>query len=297
MSTRRERRHMKLNRRWVRGLAGLVIILFFTYSATLARTSVGPEKGKLILTGGDLETGLKEFVTLAGGPDANIVYIPTAASILRLPSGLIWELKYTDELPANTPEFKAELCKMFGIKTITILHTRNRKIANSEEFVKPLRSAQGVWISGGNAGRISQAYLDTLTQRELEAVLARGGVIGGNSAGAIIQGSYTIRGNPNKPVLMAKGSERGFAFLTNVAVNPHLSEAMRQNELVTILDTHPQLLGIGIDEKAAIVVTGDSFQVIGSGRVAIYDNTNHDGNWFYWLDAGQSFNLRTRSIE
>jgi len=283
---------------WFRGLAGLVIFLIFTCSVTIAGTySTGPEKGKLILTGGDLETGLKEFVTLAGGPDANIVYIPTAASILRLPSGLIWELPYTDELPANTPEFKAELCKMFGIKTITILHTRNRKIANSEEFVKPLRSAQGVWISGGNAGRISQAYLDTLTQRELEAVLARGGVIGGNSAGAIIQGSYTIRGNPNKPVLMAKGSERGFAFLTNVAVNPHLSEAMRQNELVTILDTHPQLLGIGIDEKAAIVVTGDSFQVIGSGRVAIYDNAKHDGNWFYWLENGQSFNLRTRSIE
>jgi cyanophycinase len=259
-------------------LSGLAIIFFFTFSVTIAHTySTGPERGKLILTGGDLETGLKEFVTLAGGAEANIVYIPTAASILRLPSGLIWELKDTDELPANTPEFKAELCQMFGIKTITILHTRNRKIANSEEFVKPLRSAHGVWISGGNAGRISQAYLDTLTQRELEAVLARGGVIGGNSAGAIIQGSYTIRGNPNKPVLMAKGSERGFAFLTNVAVNPHLSEAMRQNELVTILDTHPQLLGIGIDEKAAIVVTGDSFQVIGSGRVAIYDNTNHDG--------------------
>ena len=289
---------MTLNRMWLRGLAGLVIIFVFTCSVTIAHTySTGPEKGKLVLTGGDLETGLKEFVTFAGGPDANIVYIPTAASILRLPSGLIWELKDADELPANTPEFKAELCKMFGIKTITILHTRNRKIANSEDFVKLLRRAQGVWISGGNAGRISQAYLDTLTQRELEAVLARGGVIGGNSAGAIIQGSYTIRGNPNKPVLMAKGSERGFAFLTNVAVNPHLSEAMRQNELVTILDTHPQLLGIGIDEKAAIVVTGDSFQVIGNGRVAIYDNTNHDGNWFYWLDTGQSFNLRTRSIE
>lgn len=289
---------MTLTRTCFRGLAGLLIFFVFTCSVTIARTySTGPEKGKLILTGGDLETGLKEFVTLAGGPDANIVYIPTAASILRLPSGLIWELKSTDELPANTPEFKSELCQMFGIKTITILHTRNRKIANSEEFVKPLRSAHGVWISGGNAGRISQAYLDTLTQRELEAVLARGGVIGGNSAGAIIQGSYTIRGNPNKPVLMAKGSERGFAFLTNVAVNPHLSEAMRQNELVTILDTHPQLLGIGIDEKAAIVVTGDSFQVIGSGRVAIYDNANHDGNWFYWLDTGQSFNLRTRSVE
>ena len=272
-------------------------LLCFFVALSLAQASSGPARGTLILTGGDQETGLKEFVELAGGPDANIVYIPTAASSLRLPSGLIWEWLYTDELPANTPEFKAELCRMFGIKSITILHTTNRKIANSEDFVKPLRSAQGVWISGGNAGRLSEAYLDTLTQRELEAVLRRGGVIGGNSAGAIIQGSYTIRGNPNKPVLMAKGSERGFAFMRSVAVNPHLSEAMRQNELVTIVDVHPKLLGIGIDEKAAIVVTGDRIKVIGKGRVAIYDNTKHGGNWYYWLENGDKFNMRTRAKE
>ena len=266
-------------------------------AVAMAQTTSGPPKGTLILTGGDQETALKEFVELAGGPNANIVYIPTAASSLRLPSGLIWEWLYTDELPANTPEFKAELCKMFGVTNITILHTRNRKVADSEEFVKPLRNAQGVWISGGNAGRLARAFLDTLTQREIEAVLKRGGVVGGNSAGAIIQGSYTIRGNPEKPVLMVKGSERGFAFLPNVAVNPHLSEAMRQNELVTIIDAHPKLLGIGIDEKAAIVVTGDRFRVIGKGRVAIYDNQKHGNNWYYWLEVGDVFNLRTRSKE
>jgi len=278
-------------RRW---FVTLILLLSVSFSTT-AHASSGPAKGTLILTGGDQEIGLKEFVTLAGGPNANIVYIPTAASSLRLPSGLIWEWLHTDELPANTPAFKAELCKMFGITNITILHTRNRKTANSEEFVKPLRNAQGVWISGGNAGRLAQAYLDTLTQREIEAVLRRGGVVGGNSAGAIIQGSYTIRGNPDKPVLMAKGSERGFAFLTDVAVNPHLSETMRQNELVTIIDAHPKLLGIGIDEKAAILVNGDRFQVIGKGRVAIYDNTKHGNNWYYWLDPGDTFDLRTRS--
>jgi cyanophycinase len=94
---------------------------------------------------------------------------------------------------------------------------------------------------------------------------------------------------------MAKGSERGFAFLTDVAINPHLSESMRQNELVTIIDAHPKLLGIGIDEKAAIVVTGDRFQVIGKGRVAIYDNQKHGNNWYYWLNTGDVFDLRTRS--
>lgn len=96
---------------------------------------------------------------------------------------------------------------------------------------------------------------------------------------------------------MVKGSERGFAWLKSVAVNPHLSEAMRQNELVTIVDAHPRLLGIGIDEKAAIIVTGDRFKVIGDGRVAIYDNAKHGNNWYYWLKTGEVFNLRTRSKE
>lgn len=275
----------------------LALLLATICAATCAAQSSGPSKGTLILTGGDQETGIKEFVALAGGPDANIVYIPTAASSLRLPSGLIWEWLYTDELPANTPEFKQELCKMFGVKNITILHTRNQKTADSAEFVEPLRKAQGVWLSGGNPGRLSQAYLGTRTQREIEAVLERGGVVGGNSAGAIIQGSYVIRGNPDKPVLMVKGRERGFALLKNVAVNPHLSEAMRQAELVTIVDTYPKLLGIGLDEKAAIVVKGDRFEVFGQGRVAIYDNQKHGSNWYYWLSPGDRFDLRTRIAE
>lgn len=186
---------------------------------------------------------------------------------------------------------------MFGVKNIVILHTRNRKTADSKEFVEPLRKAQGVWLSGGNAGRLSQAFLGTRTQREIEAILERGGVVGGNSAGAIIQGSYTIRGNPDKPVLMVKGRERGFALLKNVAVNPHLSEAMRQNELVTILDSYPKLLGIGIDEKAGIIVKGDRFEVFGKGRVAIYDNKKHERNWYYWLSPGDKFDLLTRTAQ
>lgn len=164
----------------IRKLLFVVLLTIFCAATTTAQTSSGPSNGTLILTGGDQETGIKEFVALAGGPDANIVYIPTAASSLRLPSGIIWEWLYTDTLPANTPEFKQELSKMFGVKNIVILHTRNRRIANSKEFVEPLRKAQGVWLSGGNPGRMSQAYLDTRTQREIEAVLERGGVVGGN---------------------------------------------------------------------------------------------------------------------
>ena len=271
-------------------------LLISIAAASRGQTSSGPEKGSLVITGGELGASVIErFVSLAGGPDANFVYIPTASSGLKLDSGFVYTPPESDAPAVNTHEFEQELCKLFGVNRITILHTRNRQTANSEKFVQPLKKARGVWLSQGNPGRLADAFLDTLAQREIQGVLDRGGVIGGNSAGAIIQGSYIVRGRSDKPLLMAKGHERGFGLLRNVAINPHLTEGKRDAELVNVVDAHPELLGIGIDEKAAIVVQGDSFEVIGEGRVAIYDNIKHDGQWYYWLSKGDKFDLRHRS--
>jgi cyanophycinase len=277
----------------------LLFALLCTVSVTatlMAQTSSSPRRGSLVAVGGDFKIGTDRFVSLAGGPDANFVYVPTAASSIRLPSGFIYEPPDSDSPSTNTREFEQELCKLFGVKRITVLHTRNRKTANSNPFVEPLRKANGVWLSYGNAGRLTDAYLDTLTEREIKSVLERGGVVGGTSAGAIIQGSYIVRGRPDKPVLMVKGRERGFGFLKNVAINPHLTQEKRLAELVTVIDAYPKLLGIGIDENAAIVVQGDQFEVIGEGRVAIYDNKKHGSSWYYWLTPGDRFDLRSRTV-
>lgn len=277
-------------------LAVTLLITVLGANLIVAQTHSGVVKGALVVSGGDLrEDVLKRFVELAGGPVAEFVYIPTAASSLRLPSGFIYDPPDSDVPAANTGAFADELAKLFGVKRVTVLHTRNRKTANSAAFVAPLKSANGVWLSSGNPGRFANAYLDTLTQKEIAAVLDRGGVVGGNSAGAIIQGSYTVRGRPDKPLLMAKGHERGFGFLKNVAINPHLTEQKRDAELVNVLDAYPHLLGIGIDEKAALVVREHQFEVIGEGRVAIYDNIKHGGSWWYWLKPGDRFDLRKRA--
>jgi cyanophycinase-like exopeptidase len=61
--------------------------------------------------------------------------------------------------------------------------------------------------------------------------------------------------------------------------------------------SYPKLLGIGIDEKAALVVDGDRFEVIGEGRVAVYDNKKHGGSWWYSLKPGDRFDLRTRTVQ
>ena len=63
---------------------------------------------------------------------------------------------------------------------------------------------------------------------------------------------------------------------------------------------YPNLLGIGLSEGTAIVVTGDRFQVIGKWKVAIHDNTRLYQPWekpYYVLSPGDVYNMKTRAIE
>ena len=109
--------------------------------------------------------------------------------------------------------------------------------------------------------------MGTRTQREIEGVLARGGVVGGSSAGATIQGSYLVRGaREGNQIMMAKGYEEGFGYLRGVAIDQHLLVRGRQDDLVEVIKAKPELLGIGLDEPTAIVVKGDRFLVVGQSR-------------------------------
>lgn len=271
----------------------LITILFHAGMVSiLAQRSAGPAKGTLIVDGGGTTDVVKDlFVQRAGGLKARLVVIPTAASSVRFGEE---KIILDPDWPRDRSEWKAYEAyfkQWFGVEDVVIIHTRDRRIANSPEFIKPLLTATGVVLGAGNAGRLAATFLGTQAQTELEALLARGGVIFGSSAGAIIQGSYTVRGRPDKPLLMAKGHERGFAFMKNVAINPHLTQAKRDNELINVIDAYPNLLGIGIDEDAALIVEGNRFEVIGTGRVAIYDNQKRGGSWYYWLKSGDRFDL------
>ncbi|MCG3161408.1 MAG: Peptidase E [Acidobacteria bacterium] len=250
-------------------------------STAASATSTGPKKGSLVVVGGGkIPRSISEkFIALAGGPEANIVYIPTAAEDQAL------NRQTGDESP-----------KLFGLKNVTVLHTRDRNVANTEKFAAPLRKATGVWFGGGRQWRLVDSYLDTLVHKELLAVLERGGVIGGSSAGATIQGSYLVRGaREGNTIMMAKGYEAGLGFLKNTAIDQHINTRKRENDLNEVIAAHPELLGVGLYESTAIVVQGDKFEVIGDGKVAITDGKEHDGKKYYLLSAGERFDLKARA--
>lgn len=256
--------------------------------------SAGPKNGSLLIVGGGSDPLYAEFMKLAGGPDSPIVVIPTAAS--------------SDTL---TEEFLAGYKKQFlneGFTNITVLHTRNPEVANTQEFIEPILNAKGVWFSGGRQWRHADSYLNTRAHEAFRNVLGRGGVIAGSSAGATIQGSYLARGDTKKNTIMMGDHEEGLGFLTNVSIDQHLFARNRQFDMFEILDHRPELLGIGLDENTGIIVQGDKFRVVGKSYVAIYDGTRWSqerdtiyqlpagSREYYVLKAGNEYNLRKRKV-
>jgi cyanophycinase len=254
----------------------------------------GPPNGTLVIVGGNLKTQAiyDRFIQLAGGPDASFVIVPTAGGN-KNNDGTIRLYKEEDVIAP---------WKKRGLKNVTMLHTHDPKVADTEEFVQNLRKANAVWFDGGRQWNIVDSYANTLTYKEFHKVLERGGVIAGSSAGATIQGAYLVRGAISGPdVVMAPEPEHqaGFAFLRRSAIDQHINARNRWDDLIPVIKKFPDLLGIGLSEDTAIVVKGDTFEVMGAWKVAIHDNIRLYQPWekpYYVLSPGDVYNMKTRKI-
>ena len=281
-------------------LCGILLLLVTgagLYSQAGESLTRGYGNGTLIaIGGGRLSDEIYEaFRKYAGGDDARIVVIPTASD---------------DESLSGDPEFQRirESWEKRGFNDVTVLHTRNPEEASSEEFIRPIREADGIFFTGGRQWRIADGFLGTLAQEEMFRLLDRGGVIAGTSAGATIQGSYLARGDTRNNQVMMGDHEEGLGFISNIAIDQHVLARNRQFDLYEIVRNKPGILGIGLDESTAMVVRGDTMEVIGAGYVLVYDG----GFWsregsdlkklpepeelFYFLRPGDRYNLAKREV-
>ncbi len=292
-----------------RRLGLLAVIILFAAAQSIAQrgqlpapapaTEVpeyGPAKGTLIIVGGGNLTGSginEKFIELAGGPDKNFVIVPTAGGNRNAQGELI----AYDEQRIIAPWVK------LGLKHVRMLHTPDPKVADTEEFARVLRDANAVWFNGGRQWNIVDSYANTLTYGELHKVLERGGVIGGSSAGATIQGDYLVRGAVSGPDVMMTpepNHERAFKFLHRSAIDQHINTRNRWDDLIPVIKKWPELLGIGLSESTAIIVRGDRFEVMGAWKVAVHDNTRVYQPWekpYFVLSTGDVYNMKTRKVE
>jgi cyanophycinase len=241
-------------------------------------------KGALVIVGGGGMPAdvTKAFIDLAGGPDALIVVLPTANP---------------DPVPANA---EATFLSRAGARNVKVLPARTLAEVEDPKNLAILKEARGVWFGGGRQWRFVDAYEGTKAEEAFRDVLRRGGVIGGSSAGATIQGDYLCRGSPlNNTDVQCEGYERGLRFLPGVAIDQHFTQRKRHPDMTALMKQHPQYLGIGLDEATAIIVKGSVAEVKGRGKAHFYDTrrkTAPDEPDYEALVAGASYDLKARKV-
>ena len=247
--------------------------------------SVGPRTGSVMVVGGGQQGPevFATFIELAGGPDALIVDVPTAGG---------------DSI--NTAESGRGL-KSAGARNVVVYHTTNRTVADADSFVAKIANARGVWFDGGRHYRLVNSYAGTKSERAFQAVLDRGGVVGGSSAGASILGDYLVRGAPSNDNRLFNHPQylKGFSYLRGVAIDQHVVARERLPDLHDSLTSRrPDLLGISEDEGTVWVVRGDSAEIIGRNKAFVYNgrDANDPGKPFLTLRSGDRYNLATRRV-
>jgi cyanophycinase len=253
--------------------------------------SRGPARGSLVLAGGIEPNPAIDsaFRALAGGPSAQIVLIPTASLPDTMPSEMLPEVKVFLERRIN---------ERFGVSAVTMLHTYDRARADTDSFVAPLRRANGVWMMGGFPERLIQSYLSTKTELALRDLLDRGGVVGGESAGAMIQGSWldTTDGEFTPQILklmQAHAAGGGFGLLTRAAVFPHF-DARGPEAAIKESAAHPDQLAIGIDNQTALIIKGNQIEAVGLGTVSLYNASGKGSSTSVILRSGERYDLAVR---
>jgi cyanophycinase len=188
----------------------------------------------LIVGGGVIPDEIRvRFVALAGGPTAKVVVIPAS------PRG-------GEPVRAS---FSLAMWKDAGVNSVSLLHAHDREQADDPKFAEELTTASAVWLGGGQQSWFSQTYAGTEVERQLHALLGRGGVIGGTSAGAAVMSRVMIVSGRDHPI-----EGRGFGLLPDVVIDQHFLRRSRVNRLLELLEKHPDHVGLGIDERTALEV-------------------------------------------
>lgn len=263
----------------------LVILSALTAISLVAGAAEPAPKGHLVIHGGGAMTPdvVDRFVELGGGRDGHLVYVPSSM----------------EGDPATGPDSIPKYLRPESFGRTTLLHTRDPRVADTDDFIAPLRTATAIWFSGGRQWRTMDAYLGTRAASAFIEVYRRGGVIGGSSAGATVQGSFLVRGAPEgNHVMMAPGHETGFGFLPDSAIDQHAIVRGRLDDMVPVIEKHPHLLGVAIDESTALLVSGGLATVLGKSKVALYDARRwKDGApKYFFLEKGMRFEIATRRM-
>jgi len=245
-------------------------------------------------------TVLKTFVESAGGADARIAVIPTASS-----------------LGPEVVEVYDALFRKLGASEVVAARPETREDANDPAMVARLDKVTGIFMTGGNQLKLSAVVSGTAFGEAIRRAHERGVTVAGTSAGASIQSSHMVAfgSGGSTPKQRMTQLAAGLGLVRDVVIDQHFGQRNRYGRLLMLVSQSPGLLGIGIDEDTAAVITAEdgveTLRVVGRGVVTIFDGRNvvsnaHEarrtapllasGVVLHVLPAGSAFDLTAKEL-
>ncbi|HEX6888018.1 MAG TPA: cyanophycinase [Candidatus Nanopelagicales bacterium] len=240
---------------------------------------------------------LRRFVAEAGGPDARIVVCPTASA-----------------LGPEITELYENLFTRLGVAQVLPVRPRDRREADKVAFAEAVEDATGVFFTGGNQMKLASAIRGTRFGDAVVAAYGRGAIVGGTSAGASVVSEHMVGyGSPGTtPKFRMVGQAQGLGLLPGAIVDQHFGQRDRFGRLLNLVASSPDLLGIGLDEDTAMVVTDETeLEVLGKGSVFLVDMRAAltdaavargtaplmiSGAMVHFLPSGARFDLTSRTL-
>ena len=212
------------------------------------------------------------LVLLGGGPTPAIVFTRT----LNLSGGrsaivAVLPQTYPDD---SIGDAAVELWKKAGAREVFKL-----KLDDMNQAQADLDRATLIWMPGGYPGLLMKTLAATPIPDVIRRRFAEGATIGGASAGAVAMSATMIADESTPEGETANGprTTQGLGLWPAAIVSPHFTERRRSGPLLAILEDHPGLIGVGIDEGTAIFLSTSRLEVAGRGTITILENATAPG--------------------
>jgi cyanophycinase len=203
--------------------------------------------------GGQMAIPDRRAIELAGGSDALISIIPTAAA--------------PDNNHQRAGRNGVNWFQSLGATQVQLLPLIDKASANDPAIAASISQSRLIYMLGGFTSYLGQTLAGSASYQAMLAAYEAGAVIAGSSAGAMVMCQYYTDHSSGRIV-------EGLNFLPNTCVLPHHNTFGKgwAQRLTTLL---PSAVLLGIDEHTGMLDDGDgpgktAWRVYGQGAVTLY---------------------------
>lgn len=293
-------------------MLSVLLASFLILTLAVPGAIAADKKGSLVIIGGANEADnaaiYNSIIDLSGGKSKAIIGIfPTASQSMSSSVTMKKELEDYG-VPADQ------------VRIIEITKDNYKDKVNNDEIVKQIEECTGLFFVGGDQLRITRAFYneDGSNTKALDAVWGvynKGGLISGTSAGAAIMSKTMIQNVTSLEALQngvtydenEEGSlyiTKGLGFFEGGIVDQHFSKRGRIGRLLVALESEKVKFGFGIDENSAMVVKGNTIEVIGESGMFLVDASKvkkskkgaYTGAVVSYIEKGDKYNFVTKKF-